>query len=84
MTDLVPGGVYRFVNAKAKNVMDLSGGDGQSIIGYDWHGGDNQKVRSFTALCQCTLRSDCGLYSSVAPGEGRPRPWLGRRERRHW
>ncbi|KAH8105182.1 carbohydrate-binding module family 13 protein [Cristinia sonorae] len=37
------GAVYRLVNAKAGNVLDLSGGDNESIIGYDWHGGDNQK-----------------------------------------
>lgn len=45
MAELYPGGVYKFVNAKAGNVMDLSGGDNTSVIGYDWHGGDNQKVR---------------------------------------
>ena len=46
MAEPQSGGVYRLVNAKAGNVVDLSGGDNTSIIGYDWHGGDNQKVRA--------------------------------------
>lgn len=45
MANLYSGGVYRLVNAKAGNVADLSGGDNTSVIGFDWHGGDNQKVR---------------------------------------
>lgn len=44
MSGLEPGAEYRFTNAKAGNVMDLSGGDNRSVIGYDWHGGNNQKV----------------------------------------
>lgn len=45
MAQIESGGIYRLVNAKAGNVVDLSGGDNTSIIGYDWHGGDNQKWR---------------------------------------
>ncbi|KAI0699026.1 carbohydrate-binding module family 13 protein [Cytidiella melzeri] len=45
MSGLNSGSIYKFVNAKAGNVMDLSGSDNRSCIGYDWHGGDNQKWR---------------------------------------
>ena len=43
---MVQPGTYMLINDKAGNVLDLSGGDNKSIIGYDWHGGDNQKVSS--------------------------------------
>ena len=39
------GKLYRLVNGKAGNVLDLSGSDNKSLIGYDWHDGQNQKVR---------------------------------------
>ena len=45
-SQLEDGAVYKFVNAKAGNVMDLSGGDNVSVIGYDWHDGENQKVKT--------------------------------------
>jgi hypothetical protein len=38
-------GTYFIVNKKAGNALDLSGGDNRSIIGYDLHNGENQKVR---------------------------------------
>ena len=44
MAQVQAGQTYRLVNLKAGNVLDLSGGDNKSIIGYEWHGGDNQKV----------------------------------------
>ena len=51
MAGLEPGGVYRFVNVKAPgSVLDLSGEDNRSCIGYEWHGGDNQKVRPWPSL----------------------------------
>lgn len=50
MAQVQSGATYRLINAKAGNVLDLSGGDGKSIIGYDWHGGDNQKVCLTTCL----------------------------------
>ena len=56
MSVLVPGGAYRFVNAKAGNVMDLSGGDNMSVIGYDWHDGDNQKVRSTSSAISSPIK----------------------------
>ncbi|EKM50565.1 uncharacterized protein PHACADRAFT_74719, partial [Phanerochaete carnosa HHB-10118-sp] len=46
MAGLENNGVYRFRNAQAQDVvMDLSGGDNKSVIGYGWHDGDNQKWR---------------------------------------
>ena len=46
MSGIQSGGVYKLVNGKAGNCVDLSGGDNTSLIGFDYHGGDNQKVRS--------------------------------------
>ncbi|KZT30065.1 carbohydrate-binding module family 13 protein [Neolentinus lepideus HHB14362 ss-1] len=43
MARVQSGATYKIVNAKAGNVMDLSGGDDKSIIGYDFHDGVNQK-----------------------------------------
>ena len=40
------GRTYKIVNAKAGNVLDLSGSDNRSLIGWDWHGGHNQQVRA--------------------------------------
>ena len=48
------GRTYKIVNAKAGNVLDLSGSDNRSLIGWDWHGGHNQQVR-------------CPLFSRPAP-----------------
>ncbi|THH32737.1 hypothetical protein EUX98_g1447 [Antrodiella citrinella] len=45
MVNVTSGAVYKLINAQAGNALDLSGGDNESIIGYDWHGGDNQKWR---------------------------------------
>ena len=39
------GRTYKLVNAKAGTVLDLSGTDNRQTVGYDYHGGDNQKVR---------------------------------------
>ncbi|KAJ8517832.1 hypothetical protein ONZ45_g5016 [Pleurotus djamor] len=43
MVELIPGGIYKFVNAKGGTTADLSGGDNHSVIGYEDHDGDNQK-----------------------------------------
>ena len=53
MANIQSGGVYKLINAKAGNCVDLSGGDGVSVIGYDWHGGDNQKVHLVFTLGIC-------------------------------
>ena len=45
------GKLYRLVNGKAGNVLDLSGSDNKSLIGYDWHDGQNQKVRVLPRAC---------------------------------
>ena len=39
------GRTYKLVNEKAGTVLDLFGADNRQTIGYDYHGGDNQKVR---------------------------------------
>ncbi|KAJ8483080.1 hypothetical protein ONZ45_g14731 [Pleurotus djamor] len=43
MTQPQEGRKYKFVNFKAGNVADLSGGDNTSVIGYDDNGGENQQ-----------------------------------------
>ncbi|KIP01386.1 carbohydrate-binding module family 13 protein [Phlebiopsis gigantea 11061_1 CR5-6] len=45
MATIESGGAYVLFNAKAGNCVDLSGTDGESVIGWDYHGGDNQKWR---------------------------------------
>ena len=37
------GRIYKFVNALAGNVAENTEDD-ESVVGYDWHGGDTQKV----------------------------------------
>ena len=38
---------YRITNAKSGTALDLSSDDEYTIAGWDWHGGDNQIVRSY-------------------------------------
>ena len=45
MAEPQEGYTYKIVNIKSATVLDLSGTDGESIIGWEWHGGDNQKWR---------------------------------------
>ena len=47
LSNLELGAAYRLENAWGETVMDLSAGDNKSIIGWGWHGGDNQKVRIY-------------------------------------
>lgn len=42
-SDLEPG-VYVLRNLRSNSVIDLSGGDGKSIIGFPRHGLENQQV----------------------------------------
>eukprot|EP00914_Ancora_sagittata_P003803 GHVO01008196.1.p1 GENE.GHVO01008196.1~~GHVO01008196.1.p1 ORF type:complete len:141 (+),score=5.18 GHVO01008196.1:27-449(+) len=42
---LQSGNTYTIVNAKSRTAIDLSGGDGKSIIGFDYHGQGNQQWR---------------------------------------
>ncbi|KAI0300009.1 ricin B lectin domain-containing protein [Multifurca ochricompacta] len=37
------GGRYKITNVQTSTVVDLSGVDNKSIIGWGWHGGDNQR-----------------------------------------
>ncbi|KAJ8517862.1 hypothetical protein ONZ45_g5017 [Pleurotus djamor] len=43
MANLVSRNIYTFFNAKSNTVADLSGGDNTSVIGFQSHGGANQK-----------------------------------------
>ena len=38
------GKTYFIINKKSNTAFDLSGKDQKSIIGFGFHGGDNQKV----------------------------------------
>ncbi|KIP01385.1 carbohydrate-binding module family 13 protein [Phlebiopsis gigantea 11061_1 CR5-6] len=73
MAQIQSGGVYALLNAKAGNCVDLSGGDGRSIIGYEYHGGDNQKWR-FQKLSQgpgwVIQNVGTGKYLSITEGAG--------------
>ncbi|TFK63168.1 ricin B-like lectin [Pluteus cervinus] len=41
---LINGATYRIVNAKSNTSLDLSGADNPfAVIGYDYHGGENQR-----------------------------------------
>lgn len=44
------GKAYALINLKGGTAADLSGGDNTSIIGYDYHGGENQQVCPFPYL----------------------------------
>ena len=55
MATIESGGEYILYNAKAGNCVDLSGTDGESVIGWDYHGGDNQKVRRAAVRVRCAL-----------------------------
>ena len=50
------GRAYALINYKGGTAADLSGGDNTSIIGYDYHGGENQQVRLPPS---CTVQSEC-------------------------
>ena len=45
ITMLRPGRPYVIINKKSGTALCLSGSDHMSIIGYNYHGGENQKVR---------------------------------------
>jgi len=45
---LQSGHTYAIINKKSGTAFDLSDTDHTSIVGYDFHGGDNQKVRLTT------------------------------------
>lgn len=55
MATIESGGAYVLFNAKAGNCVDLSGTDGESVIGWDYHGGDNQKVRPAARVFRLVL-----------------------------
>ena len=76
------GGIYKIINAKAGNCIDLSAGDNESLIGFEYHGGDNQKVRTLSSSASPPVALT--LACIVAFREAARRPRLGHPERRHW
>ncbi|KAJ7724854.1 ricin B-like lectin [Mycena metata] len=76
MGEIVQSGLtYRITNAKAGTVVDLSGGDNRSIIGYPYHAGPNQHWMVTWTGHAWTIRSlSSGLYLSLGgtPGDGTP------------
>ncbi|KXN92490.1 hypothetical protein AN958_07437 [Leucoagaricus sp. SymC.cos] len=67
VTDIQPGRRYRLTNVKTTdNVLDLSGADNRSLIGYAWNGGDNQKWLFERNNDGWTIRNVAtGLYASI-------------------
>ncbi|KAI9448743.1 hypothetical protein BJY52DRAFT_1127295 [Lactarius psammicola] len=46
------GQCYKITNEHTKLVVDLHGANNKSIIGHDFHGGENQQVVVTTLLLQ--------------------------------
>ncbi|EIM84727.1 ricin B-like lectin [Stereum hirsutum FP-91666 SS1] len=71
MTQIQSGQVYTLVNAMSGTALDLSGGDNTSIIGFNFHGGGNQKwMFEQTSQGPWTIRSlETGKYLNI---EGPP------------
>ena len=64
------GQPYVIINKKSGTVIDLSGEDNQSIIGYNYHGGDNQKV--WPSVTLPILHPSDLNFSAVGFVPGRP------------
>lgn len=57
-------GVYTMRNSAAsETMMDLSGGDSKSIIGFPGHGFENQQVRN---TCHCSPETALRLYCTIS------------------
>jgi len=72
---LASGTTYKITNAAGGTVLDLSGGDNKSIIGYGDHDGSNQRWIFAHQHAGWTLQSvGTGLYLGIegAPGDGTP------------
>ncbi|RDB22017.1 hypothetical protein Hypma_010816 [Hypsizygus marmoreus] len=73
-TELVQSGfTYKITNAKSGTVVDLSGQDNRSIIGFPSHGGTNQQWALEWTNIGWTFRSVAtGLYLSIdgSPADG--------------
>ncbi|KAF7986846.1 hypothetical protein HWV62_12560 [Athelia sp. TMB] len=72
---LASGTSYKITNVKGGTVLDLSGGDNKSIIGYSDHDGSNQRWIFTHQRNGWTLQSvGTGLYLGIdgAPRDGAP------------
>lgn len=52
-------GIYFVYNCKAGAVIDVSGTDSRSIIGFPWHGLENQQVSAVPTYSVTALRPIC-------------------------
>ncbi|KAL0948451.1 hypothetical protein HGRIS_011024 [Hohenbuehelia grisea] len=85
MVNLQSGSSYKLTNEKAGNVLDLSGGDNKSIIGYEWHGSDNQKWRVQQDGNNWTIQNvGTGKWLAVEGDAGDGAAVVGRDEPYQW
>jgi len=75
MAQIQSGETYKILNVKGRTIVDLSGGDNKSIIGYDDHGGPNQQWTFENTGSGWTIRSaGSGKYIGIEgdPNDGTP------------
>ncbi|KAF9445406.1 carbohydrate-binding module family 13 protein [Macrolepiota fuliginosa MF-IS2] len=72
LSEIQSGRRYKITNVKnTERALDLSGADSRSIIGYGFHGGDNQKWELQQDSQGWTLRNvSTGLYVAVEGHRG--------------
>ncbi|KAM5545870.1 hypothetical protein V8D89_000908 [Ganoderma adspersum] len=76
---------YKLVNAKAGNVLDLSGSDKKSVTGRGWHAGDNQKWHVNQEDGDWMLRNIAtGLYLGVEGMAANGTPVIAVAKRFRW
>ncbi|RDB22014.1 hypothetical protein Hypma_010815 [Hypsizygus marmoreus] len=80
------GNTYKLVNVKGGTVIDLSGTDGTSVLGWNDHGGDNQKwVVEQNLGNQWSFKNvGSGRYLGLGEGHGNGRRLEGVEEPFGW
>jgi hypothetical protein len=68
-------GVYSLVNVKSGTVIDLSGADDRSIIGFPSHGGKNQQVLIVLSIQEQTRHADLLSRSGASKRPGMDTPY---------
>lgn len=87
-SQLIQPGIYILQNFKSESIMDLSGGDNKSIIGFPRHGLENQQVK-WTQACSF-LMAEGYLYkipttvNMYSVGNWLPRKWMVHPQRTYW
>ena len=61
----VPGKPYILTNVATGTVMDLSGVDNTTVIGFQNHGGDNQQVCFFAIFPHAEAEYDAPFFAVV-------------------